>query len=335
VPAISAETLALYSLAFGCDSADRGLKSLPAELSAAHHLDFLQEHILFHHFMAIVVSSIVLHDSEACHAYCGRMVDAIGSASRLLPSGELGLRPLKHFSNKDREDAIRICLLNPPNIFALLGQELYIERNPSESELRVMNELTALGMTGWDSPSATVPLYFGAALLARLAGALHTDVQEHIGRDFIDLFIYVVSETRSAYPLYMDLLGAKVMTESDYERERKANEDKGSWLSNLFKRTIHRSAARDKAPESPASLPLREPEWVNELSQKQRPEPAQAPFPPKLKVVSDDVPTDMIEKGLYFRRNVFSSISNWEDRMVSEFGEKVVPFLGRIWNRTS
>ena len=42
----------------------------------------------------------------------------------------------------------------------------------------------------------------------------------------------------------------------------------------------------------------------------------------------------MIEKGLYYRRNHFKGVSNWEERMYAEFGETVVPFLNAIWTRT-
>jgi len=64
-------------------------------------------------------------------------------------------------------------------------------------------------------------------------------------------------------------------------------------------------------------------------------EPTPAPAPRRIETASTDITAEMIEKGLYFRQNHFSSISNWEDRMFSEFGEKAVPLLGRIWNSTS
>lgn len=334
VPAISAETLALYSLSFGCNSADGGLKNFMLGPNAAQRMRFLHEQILFHHFMAIVVSSIVLPNLESRNAYCGKMVEAIGSASRLLSSRELDLPPLKHYSATDQEDAIRICLLNPPNILAVLGQELYIERNPSESELKVMNLQTVRDTTGWDSPTANPTQYFAAALLARLADTLEIDFHEH-ARDFIDLSIYAVSEALSAFESYVDLLGAKIATKSGGDQPRRTPRERGNWLSNLFKRTSHSSAARGEGLGSPAPRQVPESGWVKAQSRDRQPEPAQAPVPRGAEIVSDDIPAEMIEKGLYFRRNHFSSISNWEDRMFSEFGERVVPLLRQIWNRTS
>jgi hypothetical protein len=60
-----------------------------------------------------------------------------------------------------------------------------------------------------------------------------------------------------------------------------------------------------------------------------------APNLPKATPIPTDLPAEMIEKGIDFRRNHFRGISDWEERMFSEFGEKVVPLLGRIWNSTS
>jgi hypothetical protein len=64
-------------------------------------------------------------------------------------------------------------------------------------------------------------------------------------------------------------------------------------------------------------------------------EPTPAPAPRRIETVSTDIPIEMIEKGVYLRRNQYRGISDWEERMFSEFGEKVVPLLGRIWNSTS
>ncbi len=62
---------------------------------------------------------------------------------------------------------------------------------------------------------------------------------------------------------------------------------------------------------------------------------APAPILPKPTSKRADIPAEMIEKGKDFRRNDFRGISNWEKQMYSEFGEKVVPLLAEIWNRTS
>jgi hypothetical protein len=67
----------------------------------------------------------------------------------------------------------------------------------------------------------------------------------------------------------------------------------------------------------------------------QETELALAEAPRRVEAALTDIPAEMIEKGQYFRRNHFSGISNWEDRMFSEFGEKVVPLLREIWSRTS
>jgi hypothetical protein len=48
-----------------------------------------------------------------------------------------------------------------------------------------------------------------------------------------------------------------------------------------------------------------------------------------------EIPPDMMERGRYYRHNHFRGITDWEQRMVNEFGQRVVPFLGSIWDRTS
>jgi hypothetical protein len=75
--------------------------------------------------------------------------------------------------------------------------------------------------------------------------------------------------------------------------------------------------------------------WVEAQSVSQETETAPPPPSRKVETASTGIPQEMIEKGLYFRRNLFSNISNWEDRMYSEFGEKVVPLLEKIWSRMS
>jgi hypothetical protein len=44
---------------------------------------------------------------------------------------------------------------------------------------------------------------------------------------------------------------------------------------------------------------------------------------------------EMVAKGTDFRQGRFKGISNWEERMYSEFGEQVLPHLAAIWNRVS
>lgn len=48
-----------------------------------------------------------------------------------------------------------------------------------------------------------------------------------------------------------------------------------------------------------------------------------------------EVPTEMMDRGRYYRQNHFKGITDWEQRMVNEFGQPVIPLLGTIWNRTS
>ena len=48
-----------------------------------------------------------------------------------------------------------------------------------------------------------------------------------------------------------------------------------------------------------------------------------------------ETPAEMMDRGHYYRHNHFSGITDWEQRMVNEFGQRVVPFLGSIWDRTS
>jgi hypothetical protein len=55
------------------------------------------------------------------------------------PNGGLGLPPLEIYSTSDREAAVKRCLENPGNILAVMQEDLYLGRKPSESELEIMN----------------------------------------------------------------------------------------------------------------------------------------------------------------------------------------------------
>lgn len=48
-----------------------------------------------------------------------------------------------------------------------------------------------------------------------------------------------------------------------------------------------------------------------------------------------EIPTEMMDRGRYYRHNHFKGITDWEQRMVNEFGQRVISLLGTIWNRTS
>ncbi len=107
-------------------------------------------------------------------------------------------------------------------------------RNPSESELKVMNLKTIRQMTGWDSPSANATEYFAAALLARLAISQKIEPPER-AYDFMNLSFLAAAESMAAFKLYIELLGARVVSESSDARAQKTRRTKGRRLSRLFK----------------------------------------------------------------------------------------------------
>jgi len=151
----------------------------------------------------------------------------------------------------------------------------------------------------------------------------------------MNLSAYAVAESRAAFETYIELLGARVVIESGDVRVRETPEAKRSWFSNLFKSAKRSRVACDEGVGSRASKSDQKTEWVEAHSEDRRAEPAPALPPLKVEPASTDIPIEMIEKGVYLRRNQFRGISDWEERMFSEFGEKVVPLLGRIWNSTS
>lgn len=53
---------------------------------------------------------------------------------------------------------------------------------------------------------------------------------------------------------------------------------------------------------------------------------------PELAGRSQGISAVMIERGCYYKQNNFRSINDWEKRMVTEFGCRVVEFLPEIWN---
>jgi hypothetical protein len=235
-PGVSAEFLALHSIAVACSTADENLNELAPGISAARRTAFLDESIFFHHFLTVAAVFDVFPGSNFSRAYCDRMVAAIHPEAQFPPNEELGLAPLTIFSAKDRADAIKRCFFSPGNIVACLHQELYLGRRPSESDLKVMNLKTVREMTGWDSPSANTVEYFAAALLARLATALKIDPEERF-LDFMKLSFHASAESMAAFKLYIGLLGAGSQggNENDNARVGKAPEAKGNWFTRLFK----------------------------------------------------------------------------------------------------
>jgi len=231
---IPAENLALYSVALGCSAADLGLADLPADISATHRMAFLEEMMFFHHFMATSAVFHVIHDLNSRRNYCERMIPAIAPGSGLPSNEQLGLPPLVHFSTKDRDDAIKSCFFSFANIHACMVQELYLARNPSESELKIMSLNNVRQMTRWDSPSTNAVQYFTAALIARLAISLKIDPPERAS-DFMKLTFHAAAASQAAFKVYIEALGAKVSTESDDARPQKTSASKENWLSRLFK----------------------------------------------------------------------------------------------------
>lgn len=86
------------------------------------------------------------------------------------------------------------------------------------------------------------------------------------------------------------------------------------------------------------SQSVRVPDHAGEsgLNRKQAQQPkaaANAQSPDRGRMV--EIPTEMMDRGRYYRHNHFRGITDWEQRMVNEFGQRVIPLLGTIWNRTS
>ena len=138
------------------------------------------------------------------------MVAAINPGLQFPTNEEFGLAPLMVFTAKDRQDAIRSCFFSPANLVACLHSELYLGRKPSESELKVMNLKTVREMTGWDAPSANPMQFFAAAFIARLTITLKIEPSERF-LDFMHLSGSAVAESRAAFKLYAELLGAEVL----------------------------------------------------------------------------------------------------------------------------
>jgi hypothetical protein len=115
-----------------------------------------------------------------------------------------------------------------------MTQDLYLRREPNETELEVMNQYSVRKMTGWDSDNANTIQFFTAALVARLAIALAPKFCEETF-EFMKLLCGAVDESMAAFELYIGLMGGMVENEGGDAKARKAPESKVSWLSRLFK----------------------------------------------------------------------------------------------------
>jgi hypothetical protein len=60
-----------------------------------------------------------------------------------------------------------------------------------------------------------------------------------------------------------------------------------------------------------------------------------APNSEKVRAAAQEIQVEMLDRGHYYRHNHFRGITDWEQRMVNEFGHRVVPLLRSIWDRMS
>jgi hypothetical protein len=232
--AISPEFLALYSIADGCGSADRGIGKLQLAVTTKQQDAFLDESIFFHHFMAIAAVFHVIRERGPRQAYCDAMVSAIKPGRATLPNEEFGLPPPTVYSLKDREAAVARCFFNFPAMTVGPAQDLYLRNEPSNAELEILNLKTVREMTGWGSPGRTAVQRFTGAFLARLSLALEIQPESRVV-DFLKLSAYSSAASLATFPFYMELLAGRFEEQSSVVAPQKSPKAKGNWLSRLFR----------------------------------------------------------------------------------------------------
>jgi hypothetical protein len=234
MPKILPEFFALNSIQVAFGSADKQIDAFEFDLSVTQRMALLEEMIFFHHFMAFAAVFIVIPDTESQRSFGERMMGAINSGTSLPTLESLGLSSVRHFSNEDQYAAIRSCFFSVANLKASMMQDLYLGRQPSESELGVMSLNAVRKTTSWDTRSASVAQYFAAALLARLSIALKVTPPDRL-IEFTNLAFYAVAESRATFDLYIGLLGLGVTTGGSGNPPTKVPATQGNWLSRLFK----------------------------------------------------------------------------------------------------
>lgn len=206
MPEISPKLFALNSIQIAVSSADKHVDALEFGMTAAQRMALLEEMVFFHHFMAFAALFSLIPDGQGRRRFIDGMMAAIASGTSLPAPESLGLSPVRYFSDRDRDAAIKRCFSSVANIAASMRQELYLKGQPSEAELAVMKLKTVREITGWDTGSASVAQYFAAALLARLTIALELNPPDRYF-EFLKLGFSSVAEALAAFDLYVGLLG--------------------------------------------------------------------------------------------------------------------------------
>jgi hypothetical protein len=69
--------------------------------------------------------------------------------------------------------------------------------------------------------------------------------------------------------------------------------------------------------------------------QPRNPMPVALPDAKARRISPSVIPVEMLAKGKHYRNNHFKNLADWEQRMVKEFGPRVIPLLPSIWDQTS
>jgi hypothetical protein len=204
-PLLAPDLLAALSIQIGCSSADRGIEKIGSVFASTRQNEFLEEMIFFHHFTAMTSVFRVTQNMGFWRVYCQEMTNAIDSGPRLLNNEEVGIPPLKHYSTKNLAEAIKKCFFSFANILACQRQGLYLQRKPSDSEVKVMNTAAVQQMAEWDSPSVSPQQYLTAALWSRLSLSLEVEPNQRPG-DFMQLGFFAAAESKASFEHYCNLI---------------------------------------------------------------------------------------------------------------------------------
>lgn len=118
-----------------------------------------------------------------------------------------------------------------------------------------------------------------------------------------------------------------------FREMRYATDGQADALDSTFSHALEQTSP---TPDHPTLVPMEAAEHSKaELQALSAP---LAPVPQEenmSRIPERNIPIEMLERGRYHRQSSFRNLTDWENKMVSEFGPTSIPLLKSIWDSTS
>ena len=187
----------------------------------------LREQIFFHHFLALEYIRYAFNDTDRGRAFTDQFIKSIKDAEYLSE-----LKPLPHFSIEVQHREIQEAIFGFASIPAVMAQELYLQRSPSDSERAIMEMPLFHSQANSASGPTSHLQYYSLALMARYCAALSIELKTF---EHLQLYLHTSAISQSAGNLYRDAFQLTDTTSASEVKPPQTKPAKEGWLSRLFK----------------------------------------------------------------------------------------------------